>query len=304
MFRSVLRGYDRCHCYLTVVNLSSSTDISRSKDFISKIEIWTIENIFPSTTKYDAKVISSKIYSDAIINPANSKLIGASLPYFPRGGPVPLGEVGSHSVWGGMEAGPNMVYPTQSIDGRIHAECGAILKKTLGDLYPRGCPVGRSVLTPAFGNMVSKYRYKYIIHTVPPLYNVNYYPAPDSPMSNHDLLVSCYLTGLDIARAATDIFTIITPVLGSGTAGFGFLPASAALRDALHMRHKLESFMPCNGDSSTGIDSASCTVRTYRRVAPGGGNERVLRIMARTEQDAGTIQKVLFPQFEENISTT
>ena len=54
----------------------------------------------------------------ALINPANTTLVGTALPYFPRGGPVrppPPPGLGTSSMgWGGFDAGEKMLYPTQA----------------------------------------------------------------------------------------------------------------------------------------------------------------------------------------------
>ena len=63
-----------------------------------------------------------------LVNSGNEYLLGASLPYFPRGGlPAPAasnvyGDFQSWQTsggWGGLSAGPGMVYPVQSIDGEV-----------------------------------------------------------------------------------------------------------------------------------------------------------------------------------------
>ena len=63
-----------------------------------------------------------------LLNSANEFLVGASLPYFPRGGLSPpaagnvQGEVQawqSSAGWGGLSAGPGMLYPVQSLDGEV-----------------------------------------------------------------------------------------------------------------------------------------------------------------------------------------
>ena len=100
---------------------------------------------------------------DCLINPANEKLVGTQLAYFPRGGPCPPPPPeGVSNAWGGMEAGANMLYPAQSVDGRVHAAGGAVLREALLALpSTRGerCPVGSAVLTEAHGELRDSYRF-------------------------------------------------------------------------------------------------------------------------------------------------
>ena len=82
--------------------------------------------------------ISKGGYVSALINPANRSLSGTALPYFPRGGPVPRppppGLSNSLQGWGGMEAGPNMLYPSQVCDGVVcHNVNGASGNKKLSN---------------------------------------------------------------------------------------------------------------------------------------------------------------------------
>ena len=64
-----------------------------------------------------------------IVTSANEYLVGARLPYFPRGGlsgPGPCNIRGefeawqSSGGWGGLSAGPGMIYPVQSLDGEVN----------------------------------------------------------------------------------------------------------------------------------------------------------------------------------------
>merc|ERR1719319_1527741 len=76
---------------------------------------------------------SSSTSTVAFINPANRSLAGAALPYFPRGGPVPRPPPPGvqSSQWGGMEAGPGMLYPAQVCDGVVHSLGGRHLRHLL-----------------------------------------------------------------------------------------------------------------------------------------------------------------------------
>ena len=73
--------------------------------------------------------ISSVDCSRFLVTSANEYLLGARLPYFPRGGlsgPGPCNVQGefqtwqSSGGWGGLSAGPGMVYPVQSLDGEVN----------------------------------------------------------------------------------------------------------------------------------------------------------------------------------------
>ena len=60
----------------------------------------------------------------ALVNPANTQLVGTRLPYFPRGGPLPVlppPELRVSSGWGGMDAGSGMLYrpPSPLITNRL-----------------------------------------------------------------------------------------------------------------------------------------------------------------------------------------
>ena len=66
---------------------------------------------------------------DALLCPGNEHLVGTRLSYFPRGGPCPAEPPpGVQSSWGGMEAGGNMLYPIQTVDGLVTAAGGARLR--------------------------------------------------------------------------------------------------------------------------------------------------------------------------------
>ena len=157
--------------------------------------------------------------NDTLINPANTLLVGTKLPYFPRGGPLPKDD-GLGSNWGGMSAGPNMIYPTQAVDGRVHAEGGVEFSKTVKKHGP--CSVGSAILTDAMGNLSQGYQF--IIHTPPPFSSV--------PTSTDDLM-RCYLSSFAIAASHTDIQTCVTPILGAGACGFPLERAAIILRQSI-----------------------------------------------------------------------
>lgn len=191
----------------------------------------------------------------ALINPANVALCGTSLPYFPRGGPVPRPPPpalrASSSGWGGLDAGSGMLYPAQCVDGQVHAQGGSALRKELdaaaGPLtgltdaagQPVRCSEGNAVVT-ATGH--GRLPFDLIAHAVPP-----FWPTPSSTDGGADdgewarLLGSCYASSLRALRSATKglgataalgaapgSLLIATPLLGAGARG-------APVRAAAHV---------------------------------------------------------------------
>ena len=199
---------------------------------------------------------------DYLINPANEALVGTRFAYFPVGGPVPklpsylkqttssvlLHESSSSSsserfmkssTWGGMDAGENMLYSVQVVDGEVHEQCGTPLLNYLQSLpvlrkdeagQDVRCPVGAAVLSPSFGNFLNYFRN--IIHTVAPFYSDDNWKQ---------LLMSCYMKSLDIAfqngqmqegRNHNDGITVASVVLGAGCRGIPFDEAATAAAKA------------------------------------------------------------------------
>ena len=194
---------------------------------------------------------------DYIINPANEALVGTRFAYFPVGGPVPM--LPSHlkqttssvllhesssssserfmrsSTWGGMDAGENMLYSVQVVDGEVHEQCGTplldylqalpIVRKDRAGQDVR-CPVGAAVLSPSFGSFVNYFRN--IIHTVAPFYSDDCW---------EEQLKSCYMKSFDIAfkqgqrqgqeeRSHFTGVTVASVVLGAGCRGIPFSEAA------------------------------------------------------------------------------
>ena len=181
----------------------------------------------------------------ALINPANRSLCGTSLPYFPRGGPVPRppppGLSNSLQGWGGMEAGPNMLYPSQVCDGVVHSLGGPKLAKLLEEVSDRVvarvpksaanylygedphakelCPIGGAVITPtAQLGQLSSTSYQLIAHTAPPIF-----PVRETNLLSQwrSLMASCYTSSfLAIHDHCESLpptkIAVASPVLGSG----------------------------------------------------------------------------------------
>lgn len=239
----------------------------------SVVEIWIADDILPLSVK---NYWGKEGGADTIINPTNPDLVGASLAYFPIGGPVPRQESGWHSVWGGMEAGDRMRYPTQCVDGRVHMESGPMLKKTLQLNYPSGCAVGKAVVSKTFGNLSTKYKYQHIIHTVPPLAND---PSLNLDSNDH-LLASCYLSSFEIFLNSSDMKIVATPLVGSGTAGFDARVAIAGLITAIcrYFRLGLSSFTE-NKNLSSGTPNNEMVRRYVNVLESRTSSPKVLRVV-------------------------
>ena len=192
----------------------------------------------------------------ALINPANEALIGTSRPYSPRGGPVPAKPPPSlsrtTSGWGGMDAGENMLYPTQVVDGLVHQHGGQALRTALAQApvieeRPNGehvrCRVGEAVLTPSPPTLP----FDVIAHTPPP-----FWPStPDADqLALHDAqLTSCFVSALHAtSRAAADAgktqLFLALPIIGSGARGAPELAAARILVRAIRSSQEAAAQLP------------------------------------------------------------
>ena len=86
-----------------------------------------------------------------LVNSGNEYLVGARLPYFPRGGLTGRGPANIHGDfqpwqssggWGGLSAGPDMVYPVQCIDGEVR-QCQGFPLQLQPDLILAGPQIPR-----------------------------------------------------------------------------------------------------------------------------------------------------------------
>jgi O-acetyl-ADP-ribose deacetylase (regulator of RNase III) len=130
-----------------------------------------------------------------------------------------------------MDAGQNMMYPVQVLDGCVHIECGASLLKHLQSMPDQSpfvdsvgqaikCPIGTAVLSPTFGAL-SPY-FGNIIHTVAPFQNDVHWEK---------LLQCCYLSCFRLAMLKVEgnlknqftslnpASTIATTLIGAGCRG-------------------------------------------------------------------------------------
>ncbi|KAF0685067.1 Aste57867_22995 [Aphanomyces stellatus] len=160
-----------------------------------------------------------------LINPCNERLSGThAFSYFPRGGPVPPtsppGMERQSVNWGGMDAGENMLYPAQTVDGLVGIAGGPAQSAQLAAISK--CPTGHAVSTAATGTLAR--HFERIVHTATP-----FYASPKWELQ----LRACYMHSLSIAtKAAKSETTIATPILGAGCKGIPVEDAVGAAADA------------------------------------------------------------------------
>eukprot|EP00401_Gymnodinium_catenatum_P033272 CAMPEP_0117516330 /NCGR_PEP_ID=MMETSP0784-20121206/31039_1 /TAXON_ID=39447 /ORGANISM="" /LENGTH=248 /DNA_ID=CAMNT_0005312173 /DNA_START=95 /DNA_END=838 /DNA_ORIENTATION=- len=182
---------------------------------------------------------------DALVNPANEALVGTKLPYFPMPFDPPPGL--QTSRWCGMEAGENMFYPAQVVDGRVHALGGDGLRQAcqaFPELEPGvRCRVGGAVVTPAVGEL--QRFYSQIIHTVPPMYGTPNWSSA---------LASCYSAALAAAWAhGSPLQAIASPLLGAGARG-------APVAEAARVAARALVAAPAAGASRAPLATVGCIV--------------------------------------------
>ena len=166
----------------------------------------------------------------ALVNPANPSLAGTSRPYFPRGGPLPPppppGLEKSSSGWGGLDAGSNMLYPAQVVDGLVHMHAGGNLRKAL-EAVPvdewSGVRVqpGGAYVTPAFELM----NFDLIAHTPTPFWPEDAKTELESFLKWGNNITSCFVNGVNALHVPMSEskepqpLAIALPLLGAGAAG-------------------------------------------------------------------------------------
>lgn len=211
---------------------------------------WRKSNLAPSTRR-------------ALLNPANSELVGTARAYFPRGGPLPPppppGLERSSSGWGGLDAGSGMLYPLQVVDGLTHMHAGLQLRKELSSVpFHAGgakCNIGAVVLSEAHG-LASNF--DVIAHSPTP-----FWPSSQSSKGSTMMeawrrnLGSCYSSAilalaqcvplkqmyqvdldsvdnmLSPAPRPDVVLALATPLLGAGAAGAPPSSAAAVAIEAL-----------------------------------------------------------------------
>ncbi|KAG8466606.1 hypothetical protein KFE25_007985 [Diacronema lutheri] len=208
-------------------------------------------------------------FCDVLINPANERLVGTKLPYFPRGGPVPEERVsgaaavqrdwvppGFVSKWGGMEIGSDMMYSVQVVDGMVGMLGGDALRKECRRLPIRGprgsdvrCPQGEAVRTSAPGGLAKLFGG--IVHTVPPFYKRADTGGPCPEW--RALLERCWLRALDAASPGP---VVAAPLLGAGARG---APVGAASHVAARAA---ASWLTLSSSAAMGIRELHIAVQT------------------------------------------
>jgi len=228
-----------------------------------RVELHVLPSIFRlgKTTKSEKRFL---------INSGNEYLIGANLPYFPRGGlkmyPYNVFFKQEHwqksSSWGGLSAGSDMLFPVQVLDGEVFQMLGGKngeLKKWIEKNVPSisvhkstnhlengrhlrdpdklvRCVTGSVVWTPCFP-VVSHLESTFsngILHTVAPYNDV---PHRD------ELLKECYTNCLNKAAAMVKNEPVLlsTVLLGTGLKSIDIKESSRALiRSLLDMDKDLD----------------------------------------------------------------
>lgn len=126
----------------------------------------------------------------------------------------------SSRAWGGMDAGEGMLYPSQSVDGVIHALSGTALRDLLEAVPSRGadaagqplrCDVGDAVITPAVGG--SRDAFDWIAHAVPPFWSDEHWESRLRSSFVNSLVGLCRRLPLDAS------LWVASPLLGAGARG-------------------------------------------------------------------------------------
>ncbi len=121
-----------------------------------------------------------------------------------------------------MDAGDQMLYPAQVVDGLVHQLGGTKLGyecKMTREMYG-GCPIGSAVSTSQGGARLIQ-EYDRIIHTSPPFYKKydedEDEDAADVPMKRLRL---CYRAALHLAYSFDGVERVACPLIGAGARGF------------------------------------------------------------------------------------
>jgi O-acetyl-ADP-ribose deacetylase (regulator of RNase III) len=125
-----------------------------------------------------------------------------------------------------MDVGKGMMFSANVVDGMVHQLGGQPLAQ---ECQGKMCPEGQAIVTSVDGGSELAKQYPYILHTVPPFYN----------LTDNGLLASCYTNALDqvqiIAASSSssssskEMITtadssssirVACPLLGAGCRGF------------------------------------------------------------------------------------
>jgi len=161
-----------------------------------------------------------------------------------------LSKAMSNNSWGGLDAGDQMLYPVQVVDGIVHqlggkklaSECEKIRALREHDTNGRPIPIpfGTAVSTSG-GNENLKREYDHIIHVTPPFFNREYNNNNNNNNNNNgiesdedpvELLRRCYVEAISLAfdnlTLTSDHRTrncykhniMASPLIGAGARGF------------------------------------------------------------------------------------
>ena len=242
-----------------------------------------------------------------LLNPANPSLSGTSRPYFPRGGPLPPppppGLEHSSRGWGGLDAGPGMLYPAQVVDGLVHAGAGSKLRAALeqapADDAGVRCKVGAAFATPAFALA----NFDVVSHSPTPFWPHDGDKKLDPFLAWAEQLASCYTNGAAaifaaaqhaaVVAAANDQrpIAIAAPLLGAGAAGAPFKVAVAVAAQAVQLlaqqQAQLGAAELASGMAAGGEDA------TAERHAPPAPPPLLLRLVLQREDECASATEAM-----------
>ena len=123
-----------------------------------------------------------------------------------------------------MDAGSNMLYPSQVVDGIVHQLGGKPLLKEIQwkqklNLFGDVCPIGTCTMT-SDGTKDLVDRYVKVVHTAPPFYDSR------SKDESIRLLQGCYKSSFEMAfdsihwRDHDGMRVVACPLIGAGARGF------------------------------------------------------------------------------------
>mmetsp|Transcript_14662 Transcript_14662/g.23294 ORF Transcript_14662/g.23294 Transcript_14662/m.23294 type:complete len:183 (-) Transcript_14662:254-802(-) len=153
-----------------------------------------------------------------------------------------------------MEAGKDMLYPVQCIDGAVHMYAGKELRAYLQEKHPSGCEVSEAVASPSFGSIPYSYG---IVHAVAPTASMNQWrkKLKDTYINALNRAVDVWNTRTaNIIKGKNETVKIATPFLGTGAKGIGLLEgakaASAAIAEVVHQEEYVPSSFPASDTCS------------------------------------------------------
>ena len=144
-----------------------------------------------------------------------------------------------------MDAGPNMVYPAQTVDGLVHQHGGHTLKSLLQatavlEVRPDGddvrCRIGGAILTAAPTSLP----FEFVAHTPTP-----FWPASSKPLVEYESqLAACFVSALRLTSEAAaadgkEELLLAVPLLGAGARGAPALFAARVLIRAIQASQDL-----------------------------------------------------------------